>query len=208
MPLIRGGPRQDGERLKPTEAGLDGLTSSSSEVRWAAARTAANQPGGIAALGRALPLEVDPRVREAMFTSLARTNSIEAADVVVPLLRSDDASLRAGALDSLRSMPEIVSSYLPMLLQDADSDVRLLVCELACVLPSREGSRLLCELLKGEPNVNVCGAAVDVLAEIGDADALAALTQCSTRFADQPFLVFSINIAAERIAASRTAPNG
>ena len=68
-------------------------------------RAAAAQPGGVALLAAALTRESDPRVLEAIFTGLARAATAESAAVVVPFIRSEDASLRAAALDALRAMP-------------------------------------------------------------------------------------------------------
>ena len=45
-------------------------------------------------------------MREAIFTGLARIATAESAAAVVPYLRSDDASLRTGAIDALRAMPK------------------------------------------------------------------------------------------------------
>ena len=73
-----------------------------------AGRRCARRPGspdGVALLAAALARESDPRVREAIFTGLARIATPESAAAVVPYLRSDDASLRTGALDALRAMP-------------------------------------------------------------------------------------------------------
>lgn len=139
-----------------------------------------------------------------MLTSLARINSSESVETILALLRSDDASLRTGALDTLRAMGIAIREHLPKLLTDADSDIRVLSCEIARGLPGPEATRVLCELLASEREANVCGAAIDVLAEVGEAEALPVLAQCATRFQDTPFLVFAIKIATDRILAQPT----
>jgi hypothetical protein len=58
---------------------------------------------------------------------------------------------------------------------------------------------MLCALLENETEKNVCAAAVEVLAEVGNAEALGSLARCAERFADDPFLVFSIKMAIDRI---------
>jgi HEAT repeat protein len=166
-----------------------------------AARAAAEVPGGVAALGGALTRETDPRVREAIFTGLARLGTGESAAAVLPYLRSDDAQLRIGALDALRAMPEAVAPHVPGLLADADPDVRVLACELARGLEAAEAIRALCDCLACEPEANVCGAAVEVLAEIGGPEALPELAACAERFQADPFLSFSIKVAAQRIGS-------
>ena len=177
------------------------LSAENPDERWAAAREMAARPGGVGALSAALATEGDPRVRAAMFTSLVRLGTAEAAAAVLPHLRSDDANLRTGALDALRAMPDAVASRLPELLGDADPDVRILACELVRHRPPAEASLLLADVLTREPEVNVCASAVDVLAELGRAEALPALAACARRFPHETFLLFAIKVAIERSGA-------
>ncbi len=144
MPLIR--KPTDRPALKKTGADdlLKGLADPDPDQRWAAAREAARVPGGAAALAMALPAENDPRVREAMFTALARIGTPETAAAVISLLRSDAANLRTGALDTLRLMVSRMHDLLPKLLKDQDVDVRILSCELGRSLPSPEATSLMC----------------------------------------------------------------
>jgi hypothetical protein len=196
MPLVRKPSSQT-----PAAAAPPALGVGTSEQRWSAVRAAADRPDGLALLADALSRESDPRVREAIFTGLARLATPESAAVVLPHLRSDDANLRGGAIDALRAMPEACRPHLPALLADSDADVRLLSCELARGLPDEEANRLLCDLLERETERNVCAAAVEVLAEIGRPEALPFLARCGTRFAGDPFIAFSLKVATERIAA-------
>jgi HEAT repeat protein len=96
-------------------------------------------------------------------------------------------------------MPGATRPYVAGLLGDPDADVRLLSCELARGLPEDEANRLLGDLLLRETEKNVAAAAVEVLAEIGRPEVLAALDACAERFADDGFLLFSIKVAADRI---------
>jgi HEAT repeat protein len=145
--------------------------------------------------------EDDPRVAGAIFTSLIRCNSPDAAAAVAPYLRSDEVRLRTGALDALRAMPVAAERQIEILLDDCDPDVRLLTCEVLRGLPGEQATSLACALLDRETEPNVCGAIIDVLAEVGVADALPALARCGERFADEPFLVFSVRTAIGRIHA-------
>jgi hypothetical protein len=202
MPLVRKpnlpcAPRDP----SPTEV-LAGLDSADPAARWAAARAACTLPDSAAALAAALARETDLRVREALFTSLARIGTRESVAGLLPMLRSDDAGLRTGALDALRSSVTLARDVLPRLLKDPDADVRILSCELARVLPSEEASRTLCALLEEEPEVNVCAAAIEVLAEVGVPAALPALAQCAQRFRGVPFLSFALKLATDRIKAA------
>ena len=60
------------------------------------------------------------------------------------------------------------------LLDDSDSDVRILATELARNMPAADATHVLCTLLEHEQHPNVCAAAIDVLAEVGTRDALPA----------------------------------
>lgn len=195
MPLIR----RPSPPSEPSSAASASLTEGTSEQRWAAVRAAAAQPDGVARLAAALTQERDPRVREAIFTGLARMATAETAAAVVPFIRSEEASLRAGALDALRAMPEVSRPHIGRLLTDPDADVRLLSCELVRGLPEGEANRLLSQLLDRETEENVAAAAVEVLAEIGRPEALPALARCAERFAGNSFLAFSIKVATDRI---------
>ncbi|HEX3950578.1 MAG TPA: HEAT repeat domain-containing protein [Steroidobacteraceae bacterium] len=201
MPLIRKPTARPA--LKATEADgiLKALADPDPDRRWAAARGAAALVGGGAALAAALPTEEDPRVREAMFTGLARIGTAETAAAAISLLRSDDANLRTGALDTLRLMVSQMHDLLPRLLKDQDVDVRILSCELARSLPSPEATSLMCGVLDDETEANVCAAAVDVLAEVGGAEALPSLRACVRKFRDTPFLAFAIKAVVDRLAA-------
>ena len=199
MPLIR--KNSESASTTPVDSAkvLTALANGPDDERWAAARAAADVPGGAKALGEALLRERNPRVREALFTSLSRLATAESVELLLPLLRSDDAHLRTGALDALHAMKTVVWTYVPQLLRDVDADVRLLACELARNLPGEESARLLCELLESELEPNVCASAVEVLAEVGGPEALPVLARCEERFRGTSFLEFAIKITADRI---------
>jgi HEAT repeat protein len=171
------------------------------DERWAAARNAFALPDALTLLSEALSHEHVPRVREAIFTALAKIGTPEAASAVLPHLRSDDAAQRTASLDALRAMPLAAGAHLPQLLRDPDHDVRLLACEIARNLPADDAARELVELIEREQNANVCAAAVEVLAETGSPSSLPALARCGARFPDDPFLGFAVKAAADRIGS-------
>lgn len=201
MPLIRSkaaapaSPPQDDAQIAAA------MRDSSIEGRWAAARAAATLPSGLVIMSDALPKETSSRVREAIFTALARIGTSASAAAVVPYLRSDDPEIRTGALDALRAMPDGAAAHLSDLLRDDDADVRLLACELVRNQPADAANTMLCALLSAEREANVCAAAIEVLAETGDARALPALQDCAARFPDDPFLAFAISLAIDRIGS-------
>lgn len=205
MPLIRSRPdKPDVDR--PLGDLRAALLSGSPEERWMVARTVAELRvrGDALLLGQALELEKDTRVREAIFTGLARIATSESVLAVLPYLRSDDANLRTGALDALRMMPDATQPHLEALLGDSDADVRVLSCELMRGQPGPEATRMLVALLEAEPEANVCAAAVEVLAEVGDPLAVPSLLRCADRFRSDPFLSFAIEHVIERLGPAST----
>jgi HEAT repeat protein len=205
MPLIKGKSNQPNDETTGREAGQADIATAMSggtvDERWAAVRAAANVPAGLDILRHALTTETVSRVREAIFTALARIGTPASAAVVAAYVGSDDPEMRTGALDALRAMPEATARHLPDLLRDSDPDVRLLACELVRNQPTEAANALLSSLLADEMQANVCAAAVEVLAETGDHAILPVLQGCAARFPDDPFLAFAIGLASDRIGS-------
>ena len=200
MPLIRkdsSSPSAPQPVAAPSDARR--LTAGSASGRRAAARALGATADEIAALGEALASEADPHVRGAILTSLVLHAGPGSVAAILPHLRSDNSGLRTGALDALRAMPDAVEPQLDALLSDADPDVRLLACEIVRGLAPDRATPLLAALLERETEVNVCASAVEVLAETGGPDALPALARCADRFSNEPFLVFSVKVASDRV---------
>jgi HEAT repeat protein len=205
MPLIRN--ESDKVAQRTTREAQASLASASPDERWAAARAACD-PAAISSLGEALAHERDARVREAIFTALARIGTPESVQIILPYLRVDDANTRTGATDALRAMQDTCRPYLPVLLTDADPDVRLLACDLVREIGGADGVGWLCALIETEPDVNVCGAAVEALGEIANASAEPSLSRCGERFGDDPFLGFAIKVVIDRLSSLPSAPRG
>jgi HEAT repeat protein len=199
MPLIRKPPGFAPPAGEPPQGDLE---SPSPDLRWAAARAAVARPGSVGDLAKALGRETDARVREAICTALVRIGSPESVEAVLPLLRSDDASIRTAAMDVLRAMPGPLRPRIAALLADPDADVRLLACELARELTAPEAEKLLLSVIEADSDPNVCAGAIDALSEVGGAGALPALARCAARFFDNPFLVFAARAASERLGAA------
>ena len=205
MPLVRK-PGLASPAALPDAAGLrQALHSPDSDERWSAAREVATLRGVEGDLATALAIETDARVREAMLSSLACIGTATAIEPLVSMVRSDEAALRTAALDALRLTPRL-PQVVTQLLQDPESDVRLLCCDLARALPATQANELLATLLAREPHPNVCAAAVEVLAEVGDATALGGLTSCARRFPANDFLLFAIKTVVDRIQATSASP--
>lgn len=198
MPLIKGGRNS----VTPDAARAPALDASDAESRWAAARALAGHAEAVPELAAALRHESVPRVREAIVTSLIRTGGSASAEAIVPCLRSEDAGLRAAAIEALQALPSAVAPMMAQLFNDPKSDVRLLATELARNMKAADATRLLCGLIEHEPHPNVCAAAIEVLAEVGTTEALPALERCAVRFASTPFLPFAISVAIVRISGA------
>jgi HEAT repeat protein len=211
MPLVRkpaGTGTPDEARAEPAAARvLDTLVTGNDDERWSAARAAASLPESVSALGEALKREENARVREAIFTSLARIATPLSIETVLPFVRSDDAQLRTEALDALAAMKDAIWPYVAALVHDPSPAVRVLACDLVRGMPNDQAVPLFCDILESDPEPNVCASAIDALAEIGEPEALPALARCAERFQTAPFLVFSIKIATDRIRSQARKPN-
>ena len=169
--------------------------------RWAA-RDLAAHPQAASALGEQLLRETDASVREAMLTSLTSQTSEAAAGALLPLLRSEDAQLRNGAIEALAGMPEAVGPRIAGLLRDADVDVRIFTVNLLGELRHPQVLAWLLQVLAREPEVNVVAAAVEVLTEVGGPEHASALRAAQARFAGDDFIGFAVDMAVERIEAA------
>ena len=209
MPLIRK-PGAAPPSQPSTDDAREALGAPSADLRWSAARQLGRKPGDAGILAEALAGEGDARVREALFTGLARDASPEAVGAILSFLRSPDAGLRTGAMDSLAMIPQAIETNIEKLLADADPDVRILSCDLARRLPLAVANRHLAALLERETVPNVCGAAIEVLSEVGDETVLPALHACANRFAQEGFLAYAIQLAIQQVGEngrpSRSAP--
>jgi HEAT repeat protein len=181
---------------------LAALASPDADLRWNAARALGADAGDVPALAAALDAEAVPRVREAIMTALMRIGNAASVKVLLPYLRSPDASRRSAAIEALQSLPDAIAPFMTALLGDEDSDVRILAVELVRGMPAAEATRLLCRLLEAEQHPNACASAVDALAEIGTQEALPTLRRCAERFAATAFLPFAIAVAITRISES------
>jgi HEAT repeat protein len=204
MPIVKRPSVAKPSALRDTDPAphVAALNSPDVETRWHAARALAAHPGAVPALADALANEQAPRVREAIITALMRIGNGASVEALLPYLRSDDAAARGAAIDALQALPQAVAPFLSVLLADTDADVRILATELARNMPAGEATQLLATLIEREAHPNVCAAAVDVLAELGTADALPALRKCADRFAATPFVPFAVSVAIARISGS------
>jgi len=207
MPFIKRAPfaeRTNAESANGLTRHLSELNSPDAEIRWHAARALGGFAPAVPALAVALEAEKVPHVREAMMTALMRVGDEASVRALLPYLRSQDAHLRAAAIEALQALPEAVAPFMEALLGDTDADVRILATELARNMPPEDAARALCSLLANELHPNVCAAAIEVLAEVGTRDAVPALEACAQRFSNTPFLPFAVSATIARISSTES----
>lgn len=200
-PVVHEGIRQVVDREPARD--LPGLlkqlrTGNPAERRWAA-RDLVEYPESAAALGDHLLREVETQVREAVFTTLGAMAHGEAVQALLPLLRSEDAQLRNGAIEALIEMPQAVGPRILALLEDPDPDVRIFTVNLLGDLKHPDLNTWLIRVLTGDEHVNVVAAAIEVVAEVGTPESVPALQAAVRRFSQDPFLGFAADVAIERI---------
>lgn len=207
MPLIRrDAPPATPDRDAPVSGTVPSLAAVASEDRRAAARRLVVTAETRDATARVLFQENDESVLQALFTALVRSSNPTSVGIALELLRSDDARLRTGALDALKAMPAHVLPHMAQLLRDADTDVRILACDLARAQPPEAIVELLGPVLETDGDGNVCGAAIEVMADVATPEHVPLLLRCAERFPADPFLAFSARTAAQRIGARNGKP--
>jgi HEAT repeat protein len=191
----------DREHARDLDGLLDQLRSGDVDQRRWAARDLARHPQATAALGAQLLRATEASVREALLTSLQAMPGDSAVSALLPLLRSEDAQLRNGAIEALAGMPLAVAPQVAALLQDSDADVRILTVNLLGDLRHAQVLTWLLQVLHDEPEVNVVAAAIEVLAEVGQPCHTGALRAARERFADDAFIAVAADMAIKRIDA-------
>jgi HEAT repeat protein len=167
--------------------------------RWAA-RDLAGHPDATAALLARLQREQEVSVREVILTALMRIADPVAIAGLVTCLRSEDANLRNEAIEAMKSLPVAVAPIMRGLLVDADPDVRIFAINILESLRHPDVEAWLIEVIEREPQVNVCGTAVDLLSEVGSPASRGALERLKARFAAEPYIQFAAALALKRIA--------
>lgn len=197
-------PKADAEVLPQADlqALLAALDSPEGGQRRRAARDLVAFPEAGPLLCVHLGREPAASVRAVILTTLIRLKSPAVVEGLLPLLRSEDSALRNAAIEALQEMPDEVEPHVADLLADPDSDVRILAVNMLSLLPHPKAPDWLAEVVAREPHINVCAAAVDGLAEIGNESAVAPLQALAARFPEVPFIRFAAAAAIRRIGGS------
>jgi HEAT repeat protein len=172
-------------------------------VRRTAVRALAELPAGAPdpamALCDRLDIETSPSVRSVIMTRLTLLGTKEVAARLTDHLHSDDAQLRNAAIEALQEMPEAVVPLLDRLLTDEDSDVRIFAVNILAALQHDEAPQRLALVVRTDPHVNVCVAALDGLVEVGDVEMISDIEGLGERFAGNAFMRFAVDTAIRRI---------
>jgi HEAT repeat protein len=196
------------ERAEPASRGpqrdyatlMQQLGDGRAQVRRWAAKDLAAHPEAAERLAEHLAVEPESIVREALFGALVRIGGDEAVAGVVPLLGSDDAELRNGAIEVLKNLPADTAGCIESLLRDPDPDVRILAINVLESLRHPRIEEWLLSVLASDAHENVCATAIDLLGEVGTAAAIPALEAVRERF-DSDFTHFACDLALRRIGA-------
>lgn len=166
--------------------------------RWAAKDLSAYREAA-ATLCQRLEQEEDSAVREVIATALAKIGGPEVVSGIIELLRSDDAALRNLVIEILKEIPQDLEGHIEPLLRDSDPDVRIFAVNIMGLTTHPKLEQWLISILEEDPHVNVVATALDQLCEIGTEASLPALALVRKRFPQDPFILFSAEMAEKRI---------
>ena len=175
------------------------LASDDISMRRRAAQALARIPDAVAVLCAHLANEQSLSVRSIILTGLIVHKSPAVVRGLLPLLGSEDANLRNGAIEALQQMPDEVAPHVEAMLADPDSDIRIFAVDVLSALPHPMVPEWLRRVVTLDPHVNVCAAALDALAEAGQPEVIPALEKLADRFSDVAFIQFAVDAAIRRI---------
>jgi len=116
-------------------------------------------------------------VQEASADALVKIDGKEVAEKLVPLLSSNEASVRNISIEILEGIGEEAVDVLISLLKDEDHDIRKFACDTLGNIASPKAAPYLISSLNDDPNINVACAAAEALGKIGDKRAVDSLTK-------------------------------
>ena len=123
-----------------------------------------------------LLFDTSPAVQEAAADSLIKIGTKKVVGEIIPLLRSEDASLRNIAVEILEGIGEKAIEPLSSLLQDKDHDIRKFACDILGNIGSSKAITFLIPLLNDQ-HINVACAAAEALGNIKNKKATQALIE-------------------------------
>lgn len=175
------------------------LASDDTSIRRRAAQALARMPDAVTVICAHLANEQSLSVRSIILTGLIVHKSPAVVRGLLPLLGSEDANLRNGAIEALQQMPDEVAPHVEAMLADPNSDIRIFAVDVLSALPHPMVPEWLRRVVTLDPHVNVCAGALDALAEAGQPEVIPALQELAGRFPDVAFIQFAVDAAILRI---------
>ncbi len=135
-------------------------------------------------------------VQESADNAIRKIGGKEAVTGVIPLLRSDEAPVRNGAMDILRALGVQDLQSLIALLKDEDVDIRIFIADILGSAGNVMAVAPLCEALLKDPEVNVRYQAAVSLGNLGLPEAAKCLNQAMR---DEEWVQYSVIEALAKI---------
>lgn len=202
MPLMKNPTPTPAPLVQDYSLLLAALDDATPVVRSQAALALSEHPRAAAALLARLHVEDNAAVRSAIVAALACIGNADAVAGLARCLGGEDVWLRNAAIEVLRSLPEHVAPLMGHLLTDADRDVRILALGVLDDLRHPDAERWLLHVIECDADVNVCSAALDVLAQMATPLARVPVTALLQRFAAEPYVQFAGALVLRRIEAA------
>ncbi|MCM2475037.1 HEAT repeat domain-containing protein [Rhizobium sp. CG5] len=207
MPLIKPARRRQPPETPASDTHSVGdlmlmLESDERDIRRSAIGALSRHPEAALALCQQLEVETDEAISEMIALSLTRMGGSMVVDGLLPMLRSDNATLRNTAIDILKELPTEVAPHMEALLDDPDPDVRILVINVLEALRHPKVEDWLIAVISVDGHVNVVATALDLLGEVGTVAAISALASVNRRFPDEPFIAFAVTNALKQIQSA------
>ena len=204
MAFIKSNPGSNENNDEPqsceTTASL--LVTGTTDQRRQAAREIITCEGASQSLVTQLSAEENPSVRHVIILSLTQIGDDIALQGLVDCLRSENAALRNEAIEAIKQLPQEIAPVMARLLNDPDPDVRIFTVNILESLCHDDVEKWLLEVIRNDSHVNVCATAVDLLGEVGTANALEDLNLLKSRFENEPYIQFAADLAIRRVQGS------
>ncbi|SMB97845.1 HEAT repeat-containing protein [Thermanaeromonas toyohensis ToBE] len=161
-------------------------------------------PGAAKVLVQAYTKEKDPMVREAIICSLLIGDSQEVVREMACLLKSQQADERSLAVEVLtQKLDDKVSNVIEVLLKDPDRDVRVMTVHILGRSRCPESLSLLRKVIAEDEDINVVGAAMEYIGEMGSTEDVQLIEGCARRFT-HPYIHFIVQRATTRLCGEPT----
>lgn len=118
---------------------------------------------------------------------------------MVGCFEKGDAAMRAQVTNVLKALSVDLSPLLQCLVSHPDPHLRIQGISLLEFRRSSDVESYLLAVVEQETDVQVCGAALDLLCEVGTEAALEPLERLKLRFASEAYIQFAVALALQRI---------